>query len=37
MVASVEHERDENTEEVELQMKWTIADGGDDEGDGDVV
>jgi amphi-Trp domain-containing protein len=31
---SVEHERDEYTEEVELQLKWTIA---DDEGDEDGI
>jgi amphi-Trp domain-containing protein len=32
---SVEHERDESSEEVELQLKWTIAD--DDGDDGDYV
>lgn len=31
---SVEHEREGDTEEVEFQLKWTIADG-DDEGDED--
>lgn len=30
---SVEHERDESTEEVELQLKWTIAEFDGDEDD----
>ncbi len=27
---SVEHERDESEEEVEFQLKWALADAGDD-------
>ena len=30
---SIEHEREGDTEEVEFQLKWSIADAGDDDGD----
>ena len=30
---SIEHEREDDTEEVEFQLKWTIADSDDDDED----
>ena len=33
---SVEHERGDDEEEVEFQLKWKLADVGDDEGDDEV-
>ena len=32
-VASVEHERSDDDEEIEFQLKWSRKDSGDDEGD----
>ena len=34
---SIEHERDDDTEEVEFQLKWSIGDDDDDDDDGDAV
>ena len=34
---SVEHERGDDEEEVEFQLKWRLADVGDDEPEGDEV
>ena len=34
---SVEHERGEDEEEVEFQLKWSLADGDDDDEGDDVV
>ena len=36
-VFSVEHERGEDEEEVEFQLKWSLADEPDDDGDDSVV
>ena len=32
---SIEHEREDDSEEVEFQLKWSLADSGDDDGDDD--
>ena len=34
---SIEHERGEDEEEIEFQLKWPVAGGGDDSEDGPVV
>ncbi len=34
---SIEHERGDDEEEVEFQLKWSLADDDDDDEEGDVV